>query len=174
MLGISYGSDLVTCPLFTAISQTCNALHCPDFIKCYALYNYGRLSSVALPLVGGGISSHVGKTCFLISFLFSVVLSFIYSRFGLGYLSGTLIWLFCENQIYSTMVLVGFEYLALSHMAWRLLVAFVTLFLVVYVRIVVTTIISSMGFATCFLFACRLAWLNYIIAYAILQAILCK
>lgn len=119
MSSISYESDLVTCPLFTAISQICNALHCPDFIKCYASYNYGRLSSVALPLVGGGISSHVGKTCFLISFLFSVVLSFICSRFWFGIFERNThnLTFKKKSDILNYGSLLGIECLALS--LWR-------------------------------------------------------
>ena len=58
------------------------------------------------------------------------------------------------------MLVVGFEYLALSLWRggyWRNCHAF----LVVYVRIVVTTIISSRALGCGFSFACPLAWLYY-------------
>ena len=67
-----------------SISQIDKALYSPDSIRSYVLYSYGRLSCTALTLVSGRISSHVGKACFLISFLFSDILTFIYSRFWFG------------------------------------------------------------------------------------------
>ena len=170
MSSISYKSDLVTCPLFTAISQTCNALHCPDFIKCYASYNYGRLSSVALPLVGGGISSHVGKTCFLISFLFSVVLSFICSRFGLGFTSK---WSLTFSKKCYILNMVSNEYNHFLIVSLKsLVVGSYQAFLYIRIELPAT---SRACFRFCiafnfgFLFACCLAWLNYIIGLSILQ-----